>query len=112
MPEHPVTLTHKWEDQTLTVKEIAEKIDAYGVSLKVPLTKKEAMSIARQIHRAYKKYHTPKEWAGEFIYALAQDSVRAVFSVADNLNRRALIVYHFYFYNCVPGDWRERLTDS
>ena len=106
---HPTDLTHKWEDQTLTVEDIVPKVTAYGIQRKVPLTSEEAMSISRQIHRAYKKYHDPSEYAGDFIWEFAGDSLRRVLSVADNLNQRALIVYHYYFYNCVPGDWREKL---
>ena len=106
---HPADLTHKWEDQTLTVDVILPKVVAYGIQRKVPLTVEEAISIARQIHRAYRKYHDPELYAGEFILVFAGDSVRRVLSVADSLNQRALIVYHYYFYNCVPGDWREKL---
>jgi len=106
---HPADLTHKWEDQTLTVEDIAPKVAAYGRHRKVPLTPEEAQSIARQIHRAYKKYHDASEYAGDFIREFAGDSLQRVFSIADNLNERALIVYHYYFYNCAPGDWREKL---
>lgn len=106
---HPSDLTHKWLEQTLTVEDIALKVSAYGEQKKVLLTSKEAMSIARQIHRAYMKYHDPTAYAGNFIREFASDSLRRIFSIADNLNERALIVYHYYFYNCVPGDWRERL---
>jgi len=106
---HPADLTHKWCDQTLTVEDIMPKVAAYGRQRKVPLTPEEARSIAKQIHRAYKKYHDPTEYAGDFIWEFAGDSLRGVFSVADNLNQRALIVYHYYFFNCAPGDWREKL---
>ena len=104
---HPGDLHRKWDEQTLTVEDIVPKVTAYGIQRKVPLTLEEVMSISRQIHKAYRKYHNPTYYAGEFILALAGDSVSRVFSVADNLNERALIVYHYYFYNCVPGDWRE-----
>ncbi len=104
---HPEDLYGKWVEQTLTVEEIVPKVAAYGA--KILLTQEEIMSISRQIHKAYKKYHDPTLYAGEFIPALARDSVSRVFSVADNLNERALIVYHYYFYNCVPDDWREKL---
>lgn len=103
---HPVDLTHKWEGQTLTVEDIVPKIIQYASDRKVPITPSEAESIARQIHRAYKKYHDPAEYAGDFMFEFANDSIRRVFSIADNLNERALIIYHYYFYNCVPGDWR------
>ncbi len=85
------------------------KITAYGVARKVPLTLDEAQSIAKQIHRAYKKYYDRDKYAGSFIREVAGDSLRRVFSVADNLNQRALIIYHYYFYNCAPGDWRQKL---
>lgn len=106
---HPIDLTHKWQDQTLTVEDIVPKVVAYAEDRKIPLVLDEARIIARQIHRAYKKYHDPPEYAGKFIRELAKDSVRRVLMVADNLNQRALIVYHYYFYNCAPGDWREKL---
>ena len=107
--QHPVNLTHKWEDQTLTTNDIMLKVLAYAKGRRVPLTVSEAQSIARQIHRAYKKYHDSSEYAGDFIWEFAGDSLSRVFSAADNLNERALIVYHYYFYNCAPGDWREKL---
>ena len=106
---HPAELTLKWDKQTLTVEDIAPKVAAYGEQKKVPLTQEETMSIARQLHKACRKYHNPKHYAGEFIPEFAGDSLRRVLSVADNLNQRALIIYHYYFYNCVPGDWREKL---
>ncbi len=110
MPEpHPEDLHRKWDEQTLTVEDIVPKVTAYGIQRKVPLTLEEVMSISRQIHKAYRKYHDPKCYAGDFILALASDSVSRVFSVADNLNERALIVYHYYFVNCVPSDWRGKL---
>ena len=102
---HPEDLYGKWVEQTLTVEDIVPKVAAYGA--KILLTQEEIRSISRQIHKAYRKYHDPKCYAGEFILALAGDSVSRVFSVADNLNERALIVYYYYFYNCAPGDWRE-----
>lgn len=85
------------------------KVAEYGAYRKVPLTSAEVESISRQIHKAYMRYHDPAFYAGEFIPELAGDRLSRIFSAADNLNERALIVYHYYFYNCVPGDWRERL---
>ncbi len=106
---HPEDLHRKWDEQTLTVEDIVPKVTEYGIHRKVPLTLEEVMSISRQIHRAYRKYHDPTYYAGEFIPALAGDSLSRVFSVADTLNERALRIYHYYFVNCVPGDWREKL---
>ena len=103
---HPEDLYGKWIEQTLTVEDIVPKVTAYGA--KILLTQEETLSISRQIHKAYRKYHN-QEYAGEFIQALAGDSVSRVFSVADNLNERALRIYYYYFYNCVPDDWRKRL---
>ena len=106
---HPTNLTYAWENQTLTVEDMIPKIQEYAIDRRVPITHTEAESIARQIHRAYKKYHDPSEYAGDFMLEFAGDSIRRVLSAADNLNQRVLAVYHRYFYNCVPGDWREKL---
>ena len=104
---HPEDLYGKWVEQTLTVEDIVPKVTAYGA--KILLTQEEIRSISRQIHKAYRKYYDPTYYAGEFIPALAGDSLSRVFSVADTLNERALRIYHYYFVNCVPVDWREKL---
>ncbi len=108
-PTHPVTLTGKWHDKELTVEDIIPKVLEYSGQRKTPLTHEEAESIARQIHRAYKKYHDPKSYAGDFMAEFAGDSFSRIMSIADNLNARVLCIYHSYFYNCAPGDWRTKL---
>jgi len=109
-PIHPINLTNLWQDQKLTVEDIVPKILEYSRDRKIPVTDEEAASIARQIHRAYKKYHDPKEYVGNFMFEFASDSLRRVMSAGDNLNLRVLNIYHYYFYNCAPGDWREKIS--
>ena len=108
-PLHPAVLTGKWVDQKLTVEDITPKILDYSGQRRTPLTQEEAESIARQIHRAYKKYHDPSNYAGDFMVEFAGDSLNRVMSIADNLNMRALGIYHYYFYNCAPSDWRNKI---
>lgn len=93
----------------LTVEDIEPKVAEYATGRNVPLSPAEARSIARQIHKAYKKYHDPTSYAGDFMLEFAGDRISHVFSAADNLNAKALIIYHYYFYNCVPDDWRKKL---
>ena len=106
---HPAQLTNKWQDQTLTVEDIIPKVIEYSQDRRIPITDDEAASIARQIHRAYKKYHNPSSYAGDFMVEFAGDSIRRVMAAGDNLNLRTLNIYHYYFYNCAPGDWREKI---
>ena len=106
---HPETLYGKWCNQSLTVEDILVKVIQYARERSIPLSTPEATSIARQLHRAYRAYYDPKEYPGEFIVEFASDSFRRIIDKADTTNRKALFVYHLYFYNCAPGDWREKL---
>lgn len=106
---HPTDLKILWDDQKLTVEGIIPKVLDYSTQRRTYLTKEEAESIARQIHRAYKKYHDPLSYAGDFMIEFAGDSLTRIMSIADNLNVRALGIYYSYFYNCAPGDWRTKI---
>lgn len=101
---HPIELTNKWADCELTTNDIIPKVLDYSNQRTIPITEEEAVKIARQIFRTYLRYHDPEVWAGNFLDAFAGDSIRGVMSAADNLNCRALNIYHYYFYNCVPSD--------
>ncbi len=107
--KHPISLTVLWQDQKLTVEDIIPKIVEYSRDRNIPVNPEEAERIARQIHRAYKKYHDPTQYVGSFMVEFAGDSLRRVMSAGDNLNLRVLNLYHYYFYNCAPGDWREKI---
>lgn len=106
---HPIDLKLLWDDQKLIVEDIIPKVLEYSGQRKTFVTNDEALCIARQIHRAFMKYHDPASYAGDFMLEFAGDSLLRIMSIADNLNARALGIYHSYFYNCAPGDWRTKL---
>ena len=107
--QHPTSLTVKWMDKILTVEDIIPKIREYAGQHRVNFNERNTESVSRQIYKAYLKYHDPNVYAGDFVREFANDSVKGAMAYADNVNQRGLIVWHYYFYNCVPGDWRERL---
>lgn len=97
-----------WNSNTLNSNEIYHKIVEYSRDLGFMICEEEAWYITGTIMRACKAYHEGTKF-NEFIVQLANDSIRAVFAVADQTNRKYLAVYDRFFYNCVPGDWREKL---
>ena len=105
---HPTYITGKWLDRELTMDLVFAKIELYNTELKLNLNVRELTSIAWQLHKAYDRYFTGS-YAGDFIPELAGDSFRRIMSVADNTNRKAVYLYHMFFYNCAPADWREKL---
>lgn len=99
----------KWRDGTLTREEIRDRIEVYCDEVKIGLLPVEIDHVARIIHRMYRKYHNPKEYVGDFIRALAEDSYKKLCNLADSKNRRALYLYHYYLYNNAMRDWREKM---
>ena len=61
------------------------------------------------IYRVYNKYHDPKYYLGDFGRALAEDSYKNICNYADSIDRRGLYLYHYYFFNNAPGDWRVKI---
>ena len=109
-PLHPGELTAKWEHNTLTREDIALKCRKYAIEYSILVTEKEVTAMAFFLHRAMQKYHDPGMYIGEFVHALAGDSINEAFMYADTTSKKVLYIYWMYFRNCVPGDWRQRLS--
>jgi len=108
---HPSTLHMQWERNDLRVPDVKVKIAEYANTYRIPMEFDEFESVARTLVTACKKYHGDVTISNEFIRELARDRISSTMMYADNVNRRLIPVYNAYFYNCVPGDWREKLSE-
>jgi hypothetical protein len=102
-------LLDKWCEQKLELDEVTAEVKKIGVRNQVSLTDKDAAHIAGLIMGIYYKFHAPERVVGHVSMALIKNNFYRFFRKADLTNGRAAVVYHEYFYNWAPEDWRQRI---
>lgn len=105
-------LLDKWCEQKLELDEVIAEVTRIGVRNKVSLTDKEAIALANMIMQIYYKYHKPGRIVGHVAMALIENDFYRFFRRADLTNGRAAVVYHEYFYNWAPTEWRRNILDA
>ena len=106
---HPSDLTAQWNNNELNANMVYEKLEEYARDQHLNLTIDELCYLARTILQACKMYHDRGSTYNDLIWALAGNNFNEIMLTADNINKKCVGVYHKYFYNCVPADWRERI---
>lgn len=116
-------LLYKWMHETLTIEDIAEWVDRNAQGKHVDLepeyvtshikTYRDAVAhISRLIHKIYRKYHDANLTMGSFLWALVENDFDEAVAHADSTSTKGLLLFHLYFYNHAPRNWREVITSQ
>ncbi len=101
-------LLDKWSLKTLDLDEVAAEVKKIAKRNYVEVEDAQAVRLADMIMQIYYKYHQPDRVIGHVARALIRNDFYGFFRRADILNAKAAVVYHEYFYNWAPENWRAR----
>jgi len=105
----------KFVNKTLTQEDVKDWLKVQGqvkfLIEKQALIEKDLDHVAMCMHHIYLAYHRiiPPTGLGHFLTAVIQNDFMEACGRADSTNRLVLPLYATFIYNCVPGDYRERI---